>query len=69
MKNIGRLGGSKRNVIIINIGNKYDTRITYYAWKTDNINITVINQVHPIKIEQIRFSIIDKLFIDKLFKV
>lgn len=62
MKNIGRLGGSKRSVIIINIGNKYDTRITYYARKTDNINITVINQVHRIKIEQIRFSIIDKLF-------
>ena len=62
MKNIGRLGGSKRNVIIINMDNKNDTRITYHAWRTDNINITVINQVHRIKIEQIRFCIIDKLF-------
>ena len=62
MKNIGRLGGTKRNVIIINMDNKYDTRITYHACRTDNINIKVINQIHRIKIEQIRFCIIDKLF-------
>ena len=69
MKNIGRLGGTKRNVIIINMDNKNDRRVVDHGWRTDNISITVVRQVHPIKIEQIRFSIIDKLFIDKLFKV
>jgi hypothetical protein len=62
MKNIGRLGGAKRNLIIINMDNKKDKRVTDHAWRTDNISITVVRQVHPIRIEQIRFSIIDKLF-------
>jgi hypothetical protein len=62
MKNIGRLGGAKRNLFIINIDNKNDKRVTDHAWRTDNISITVIKQVQHIKIEHIRFSIIDKLF-------
>lgn len=62
MKNIGRLGGAKRNLIIINMDNKKDTRVTDHASRTDNISISVIRQIHPIKTEQIRFCIIDKLF-------
>jgi len=62
MKNIGRLGGAKRNLFIINMDNKKDTRVVDHAWRTDNISITVTRQVQYIRIEHIRFSIIDKLF-------
>jgi hypothetical protein len=62
MKNIGRLGGAKRNLIIINMDNKKDKRVVDHGWKIDNISITVTRQVQHTRIEQIRFSIIDKLF-------
>ena len=61
MKNIGKLGGYKRSFIVAYIHNKNDGRVTDHAWSINNISIKVARQVNPIKIEQIRFCITDKL--------
>ena len=62
MTNIGKIVGAKRNLIIFFMDKKNDKRVVDYAWRTDSISIKVLRQIQHIKIEHIRFSIIDKLF-------